>query len=82
MLSGPLVLLAVVGWSGWRSAAGAFGTLLYLGYGVAFMVAGRPDNFYWGMMVAPALMIGLALAPMALGGLVRAGFPVQRRAFS
>lgn len=78
-LAGPLVLAAVLGWSGWRSAAGTFGTLLYLGYGVAFMIAGRPDNFYWGMMVAPALLIGLAFAPMAVQSLVRAAFPVQRQ---
>lgn len=77
-LAGPLVLLAVLGWAGWRSAAGLFGLLLYLGYGIAFMIAGRPDNFYWGMMVAPGLVMGLAFAPMALRSLVRAAFPVQR----
>ena len=82
VVAGPLVLLAVLGWSGWRSAAGAFGTLLYLGYGAAFMVAGRPDNFYWGMMVAPALLIGLAFAPMALRGLAGAAFRVQRPALA
>jgi hypothetical protein len=81
VLAGPLVLLAVFGWSGWRSAAGRFGTLLYLGYGAAFMIAGRPDNFYWGMMVTPALLIGLAIAPTAARSLVRAAFPVQRRGF-
>jgi len=78
VLSGPLVLLAVLGWSGWRSALGAFATLLQLGYGLAFMVAGRPDNYYWGMIVAPVLMSGLAFAPMAARSLVRAAFPVQR----
>ncbi len=77
-LSGPLVLLALFGWSGWRSAAGVFGTLLHLGYGVAFMIAGRPDNYYWGMVVTPALGVGLAFVPMAARSLVRAAFPVQR----
>ncbi len=77
-LSAPLVLVALLGWAGWRSAAGRFGTLLYAGYGAAFMIAGRPDNYYWGMMVAPAMWIGLAFAPMAARGLVRAAFPVQR----
>jgi len=81
-VAGPLVLIAVFGWSGWRSAAGAFGTLLYLGYGAAFMVAGRPDNFYWGMMVAPALLIGLAFAPMAARSLAAAAFPVHRPALT
>jgi len=82
VVAGPLVIMAVLGWAGWRSAAGAFGTLLYLGYGAAFMVAGRPDNFYWGMMVAPALLIGLAFAPMAARGLAAAAFPVHRPALT
>ena len=70
-LAGPLVMLMVLGWAGWRSAAGTFGTLLYLGYGAAFMVAGRDDNFYWGAVIAPALFIGLAIAPMAARSLLR-----------
>jgi hypothetical protein len=71
-LAGPLVVLAVFGWTGWRSAAGAFGALLYLGYGLAFMLAGRPDNFYWGAQIAPAMFIGLAFVPMALASLIKA----------
>ena len=70
-LAGPVVILMLVGWAGWRSAAGAFGILLYMGYGVAFMIAGRDDNFYWGAMITPALFVGLAFAPMALRSLVR-----------
>lgn len=68
-LAGPLVVLMVLGWAGWKSPAGAFATLLYLGYGLAFMIAGRPDNFYWGAVVAPAMFVGLAFVPMALNGL-------------
>ena len=76
-LAGPLVMLAMLGWAGWRSAVGSFGTLLYAGYGAAFMIAGRPDNYYWGMVVAPAMWMGLAFVPRAVRGLVRAAFPVQ-----
>ena len=71
-LAGPLVMLMILGWAGWRSQAGAFSTLLYLGYGLAFMVAGRNDNFYWGAVIAPAMFIGLAFLPMALASLMRA----------
>jgi hypothetical protein len=71
-LAGPAVMLAVAGWAGWRSPAGAFGTLLFLGYGAAFMIAGRDNNFYWGMVVTPTLFLGLAFAPRALLSLVRA----------
>jgi hypothetical protein len=73
-LAGPVVVLMVTGWAGWRSPAGSFGTLLYLGYGLAFMIAGRPDNFYWGAVIAPAMFIGLAFAGRALGSLIRAAF--------
>lgn len=70
-LAGPFVVLAILGWAGWRTPAGEFGTFLYAGYGVAFMVAGRPDNYYWGFMVSPAIFAGLAFAPMALRSLLR-----------
>ncbi|MBW8784167.1 MAG: hypothetical protein JF593_05950 [Novosphingobium sp.] len=71
-LAGPVVILMVLGWAGWKSSAGSFATLLYLGYGLAFIIAGRNDNFYWGMIVAPGMFIGLAFAPRALESLWRA----------
>ena len=73
-LAGPVLIVMVFGWTGWKSPAGTFGALLYLGYGLAFMIAGRPDNYYWGAMIAPAMFLGLAFAPMALSSLIRAGF--------
>lgn len=74
-IAGPLVVLAVLGWAGWKSPAGAFATLLYLGYGLAFMIAGRPDNFYWGAVIAPAMFAGLAFVPMAAKSLLKAARP-------
>ena len=71
-IAAPLVLLSVLGWAGWKSPAGAFGTLLYLGYGLMFMIAGRNDNFYWGALIAPAMMMGFAYVPGALASLWRA----------
>lgn len=70
-LSGPLVILSVFGWSAWRTSAGTFATLLYLGYGLAFMLAGRGDNYYWGFMVTPAILAGLAFVPIGLSALWR-----------
>lgn len=70
--AGPAVVLMILGWAGWRSAAGSFATLLYLGYGVLFMIAGRDDNFYWGAMIAPTMFIGLAFMPIAIAGLATA----------
>lgn len=70
-IAGPLVVLMVLGWAGWKSPAGTTGTLLYLGFGLAFMIAGRANNFYWGAVVAPAMFIGLAFLPMTLASLVK-----------
>jgi hypothetical protein len=70
-LAGPLVIVAMAGWAGWRSPAGTFGTFLFLGYALAFAIAGRANNFYWGMMIAPTLFLGFAFAPQALGSLWR-----------
>jgi len=71
-VAGPLVVLMVLGWAGWKSPLGTTATLLYLGYGLAFMIAGRPDNFYWGAVIAPAMFAGLAFAPRAISALVGA----------
>lgn len=73
-LAAPLVLLMLLGWAGWKSPAGAEATLLYAGYGFAFMIVGRDNNFYWGAIAAPAMFIGLAFLPMALAGLWHSAF--------
>ena len=65
----------ILGWAGWKSPAGRTLTFFSLGYGLAFMIAGRNENFYWGMVVAPAMFAGLAMAPMALRSLWRSAFP-------
>ena len=71
-VSGPLVLLMVLGWAGWRSPLGSTATLLFLGYGLLFMIAGRADNFYWGAVIAPAMFVGLAFTPRAVRSLAKA----------
>jgi hypothetical protein len=77
-----LVVLSLAGWAGWRSPAGTFGTFLYLGYGLAFMLAGRANNFYWGTLVTPAIFMGLALAPRALWSLFAAAVPARAPQFA
>ena len=70
-IAGPLVVLMVFGWAGWKSDAGRTACLLYLGYALAFMIGGRANNFYWGAVVAPAMFVGLAFVPLAARSLVR-----------
>lgn len=71
-LAGPLVVAMTFGWIAWRSRLGTFGALLFLGYGLAFMIAGRPDNYYWGAVVAPPMFLGLAFVAPGLRSLWQA----------
>jgi hypothetical protein len=61
-----LVPLALAGWAGCDHRFARRVTLWLCGMITAFMLFGRPDNFYWGMMLAPLLPLGLAFAPAAL----------------
>lgn len=71
-LAAPLALLPLVGWAAWKSPAGGFYTLLFAGYGVLFMIAGRANNFYWALVMVPAWFVGYAFLPMALRSLFAA----------
>ena len=71
-VAGPVVLLMVLGWAGWKSPLGSTATLLFLGYGLLFMLAGRADNFYWGAVIAPVMFAGLAFMPRAVMSLAKA----------
>ena len=70
-LAGPAIVAALLGWAEWNTRAGAEGFLLYAGYGLAFTIAGRSENYYWGAVVIPAFLIGLAFVPAALRDLWR-----------
>jgi hypothetical protein len=71
-LGAALVPLVLLGWASWRSLSGLFGLLLFSGYGLILMVLGRPENFYWALMVAPTFLLGLAFLPEALAALLAA----------
>ncbi|MGH7023761.1 MAG: hypothetical protein ACREEB_09240 [Caulobacteraceae bacterium] len=64
----PLAFLGA-GW--WRSPTGARLFTLLAGYLAAFLVLGRPENQYWGFIVAPLVAIGFSLAPLALASLAK-----------
>ena len=66
-----IVPFALLGWIAWRDAIGFRGALTTCGYTAAFMLIGRPDNDYWGLMLAPLLLVGLVFAPFALRDLAR-----------
>jgi len=69
-LAAPLVFLPLLGWVAIKDNLGIEALLLFVGYGLMFMIAGRENNFYWGLMVAPAWFIGLYAVPYALRDLI------------
>jgi hypothetical protein len=66
------IILSFLGWAGWRSRTGLAGLLMFAGYGLMLMVLGRYENFYWGLLIAPAFALGILFAPIALKDLWRA----------
>ncbi len=68
-LAAMLVIVPLIGWAGWRSDLGATGFFLCAGYGLAFMIAGRDNNFYWALVVMPIWFVGFAFVPRALASL-------------
>jgi len=73
------VPLSIIGWLGWRDPAGLRVAGVLTGYLLAFTVLGRPDNFYWGLLIAPLVLPGAILAPAALRALMRAtGRPMSQ----
>jgi hypothetical protein len=65
-----LLPLGLLGAIAWRSPLGArITTTLVLFYG-AFLIAGTPDNWYWGLLTLPAMAVGFAFAIPALVDLI------------
>jgi hypothetical protein len=66
--------LGLVGLVGARNAIAARCALIVGGYMAAFLVVGRPDNGYWGLLYAPLLPLGWVVGPFAVRDLVRSAF--------
>jgi hypothetical protein len=61
-----LIALTLFGWLAWKQFAGLVTFLLICGYALVFMIIGRAENFYWGMLVGPLLLGGLIFVPRGL----------------
>jgi hypothetical protein len=77
-VAAPLVALALFGWAAWRDPLAVRALATLLAYAALLAVAGRPDTFYWALLVAPILLVGLAFVPDGLRDLV-AGALDRRR---
>ncbi|MFL9842350.1 hypothetical protein ABS767_15370 [Sphingomonas sp. ST-64] len=61
-----LVALALLGWASWRDPLAVRALALFCTYALVISLFARLDTFYWGLIVAPAFLVGLAFAPDGL----------------
>ena len=59
----PPALLGLLCWPG---GLGRRVAVVVLGYTGAFCIVGRPDNAYWGLMIAPLWSLGLVAVAVAV----------------
>ena len=80
----PLIALAlclgVIGLAGAEDGRARRAAVIVAGYLAGFLVVGRPDNYYWGLLYALLLPVGFLLAPAALRDLFRKAFARTRMA--
>lgn len=74
----PLVGLALFGWSAWREPMALRALALFAVYAAILGIFGRVDTFYWGLLVAPTILVGLAFVPDALRDLFVAALDKRR----
>jgi hypothetical protein len=67
-----IALLPVLGWGALDGRGGRFAALLLGGYALMIALFSRADNFYWGFLLLPAWLAGLALVPRGVGQLAHA----------
>lgn len=77
-LAAPPVALALAGWTAWNDPLGTRVAATLGAYAVLLAITGRLDTFYWGLLAAPLLLIGLAFTPDGLRDLVTAALDRRR----
>lgn len=76
-LAAILAALALIGWAGLNDPLGLRFAAVATAYAVVISLFARLDTFYWGLMIAPAFLVGLAFVPDSLRDL--AGSLLDRR---
>jgi hypothetical protein len=78
-LAAPLVGMALFGWAAWAEPLAGRALATFAAYAILLGVAGRVDTFYWGLLVAGLLLVGLAFVPDGLRDLLRTAAGERRR---
>ncbi|MCW4462987.1 hypothetical protein OK349_14830 [Sphingomonas sp. BT-65] len=61
-----LVALTLFGWASWRNSLALRAAAIFCAYAVVISLFARLDTFYWGLLIAPAFLAGLAFVPDGL----------------
>ena len=77
-LGALLVGLALFGWASWDDPRALRMFAILAAYAAAIGIFARLDTFYWGLIVAPVLLVGLAFAPAGLNDLLRQALDRRR----
>ena len=77
-VAAPLVALALAGWTAWTAPVAARVAAMLFAYAALLATAGRLDTFYWGLLSAPLLLVGLAFVPDAVRDLLAAALDRRR----
>lgn len=77
-LSAALLLVSLIGWAGWNAPLALRGLATIAGYAALIGLFARPDNFYWGLMIAPMSLIGIIFAPDAIRDIVASALDRRR----
>jgi len=62
-IAGPLAIAPLLGWA---VMADKRPLIVFLAYAAIFCIVGRENNYYWGFLVLPAYLMGLAYVPRAI----------------
>jgi hypothetical protein len=65
-----VVALALFGWAAWNNPIGLRAIVTIAGYAALLGLLARENNVYWGLMIAPIVLLGLLFAPDGLRDLV------------
>ena len=77
-LAALLVAFALFGWAGWNDGLALRAVATFAAYALLLSLFGRTDTFYWGLMIAPTILVGLAFVPDALRDLIAAALDKRR----
>jgi hypothetical protein len=73
------VLAALFGLSSRADETSQLAALASIAYLLAFGVVGRSENFYWGLLPAPLLALGVCSAPAALAQYWKVAFRLEKQ---